>query len=421
MVETNRELFHATLRRENGDRLLQLEQGFNITYDQWLAEGLPAHVADANMAEIPAYQTLFDHLNVAGYLMCTFDQFFLPPFEERTIEEADGRRTFVNPQGVTLRVRTDGGGSPPHEIDFAIKTPADYAAHRERLVGSAPARSDAAWLSRNGPPIRRQQDHPVAVWVHGPFAFLRELMGVENAMVLPYTEPEMIRLILQDHLDTAMAAAAPVIEACNPDMCFVWEDCCGSSGPFIAPSIFRAMVGPWYRNWKDYLVSMGVPWLMLDTDGDPSPLVRLWYEAGVDCMQPWEVNAVDMLKFAEEYPQYVMMGGIYKHMFEPGHPGQVGRFRTNDVRDAIDDELERVVGPMVARGGYIASLDHWPFAGTPHDGFRYYCDRLAERYGKANRVTRFADGVAVGAVGLQDQAGPASGLILGEPPRMGAS
>ena len=68
---------------------------------------------------------------------------------------------------------------------------------------------------------------------------------------------------------------------------------------------------------------------MLDTDGDPSPLVRLWYEAGVDCMQPWEVNAVDMLKFAEEYPQYVMMGGIYKHMFEPGHPGHVGRFQTN--------------------------------------------------------------------------------------------
>jgi hypothetical protein len=59
---TNRELFHATLRRENGDQLLQLEQGFNIIHEKWLAEGLPADVADVNMAEIPAYQTLFDHL-----------------------------------------------------------------------------------------------------------------------------------------------------------------------------------------------------------------------------------------------------------------------------------------------------------------------------------------------------------------------
>jgi len=47
---------------------------------------------------------------------------------------------------------------------------------------------------------------------------------------------------------------------------------------------------------------------LLDTDGDPSPLVRMWYEAGVDCMQPWEVNSVDMLRSAEESPEFVMMG-----------------------------------------------------------------------------------------------------------------
>jgi uroporphyrinogen decarboxylase len=348
--------------------------------------------------------------------MCTFEQFFLPPFEERTIEEGDGRRTYVNRQGVTLRVRTDGGGSPPHEIDFAIKTPADYAAHRERLVGSAAARSDPAWLRDNGPAIRQQQDHPVAAWVHGPFAYLRELMGVENAMILPYTEPEMIRLILADHLDKAMAAAVPVIEACKPDMCFVWEDCCGSSGPFIAPTIFESMMAAWYRDWKDYLTAVGVPWVMLDTDGDPSPLVRLWYEAGVDCMQPWEVNAVDMLKFAGEFPEYVMMGGIYKHIFEPGDPAQVGRFESADVHDAIDGELERVVAPMVARGGYIASLDHWPNVNTTYEGFRYYCDRLAKGYGKANRVTRFEGDVTLGSASLKSQAGPADGLILGAAP-----
>jgi len=227
----------------------------------------------------------------------------------------------------------------------------------------------------------------VTLRVWGPFSFLRGFLGVENAMVLPYTEPDMIRLMLSDHLEICRAAAGPVIEACKPDLCYVWEDCCGSTGPFIAPNIFEEIIAPWYREWKDYLVSMGVRWIMLDTDGNPATLVRNWHEAGVDCIQPYEVNSVDMLMLAEEYPDYVMMGGIYKHMFEPAHPAQVGRFKSADIHRAIDDELERVVAPMVKRGGYIASLDHWAFWGTTFEGYRYYSDRL-ERSGKANRVTR---------------------------------
>jgi hypothetical protein len=215
------------------------------------------------------------------------------------------------------------------------------------------------------------------------------LVGTENAMVLPYTEPDMIKLMLKDHLETSMLAAKPVIEAVKPDMCFVWEDCCGSSGPFIAPAIFEEIMAPWYRAWKNYLLSMGVPWIMLDTDGNPSGLAKRWYEVGVDCLQPWEVNSSDMLKFAEEFPQYVVMGGIYKHMFEPGDPAQIGRFKSTDVHQAIDEELERVVKPMMKRGGYIAALDHWAFWGTTYDGYHYYSRQLREKHGKANHVTRF--------------------------------
>jgi uroporphyrinogen decarboxylase len=277
--------------------------------------------------------------------------------------------------------------SPPQEIDFTIASEKAYMENRYRLTGNANLRFDKKWLAENAEAVRAQQDYLPTLWVDGPFAYLRALMGTENAMVLPYEEPALIKMMLDDHLETSMASAEAVIRACKPDMCFVWEDCCGSTGPFVAPAIFDELFAPWYRAWKDYLTNMGVRWIMLDTDGDPSPLVTRWYEAGVDCMQPWEVNGVDMLTFAEEYPRYVMMGGIYKHMFEPGDPGQIGRFATTDVHEAIDGELKRVVEPMVKRGRYIAALDHWAFWGTTFDGYRHYSDRLLD-YGKANRVTK---------------------------------
>ncbi len=385
-----RELFHATMRRENGSALLHMEQGFNIPFERWQRQGLPAEVVNVGGVELTASPTLYDHFNVAGYLFCNFNQLCLPAFETAVIEETADRRTWRNGNGVTLTERTDSlpgtpNGSPPHEVAFTITTPHAYEENRHRLIGSIEKRVDRAWLDREAERCGSQRDHPVALWVYGPFSFLRELMGVENAMVLPYTEPRMISRALDDHLATCREAAEPVVRACRPDMCFVWEDCCGSTGPFIAPDIFETLMAPWYRAWKDYLLTSGIRWLMLDTDGNPGGLVRAWYGAGVDCMQPWEVNSVDMLRHARDNPGFVMMGGIYKHMFEPGHPSQAGRFRTTDVRAAIDEELARVVEPMRRRGGYIAALDHWAFWNVDYEAYRYYSDRLAESYGKANR------------------------------------
>lgn len=390
---TNRELFHATMRGENGDKLLYMEQGFNIPHEEWIKDGMPPHVQNVDFAQLTEYENLYDHTNVSGHLMCRFEQFCVPPFEMKILEEKDGRRTVVGPNGDVRVHRTDSKpgtpyGSIPHEVDFAFKTLRDYEENRFRLVGNIDKRYDKKWLEENKEAIRNQGDFIVALWVNGPFAFLRELMGTENAMVLPYIEPDMIKMMLDDHLKTSMEASEPVIKALKPDIGFVWEDCCGSTGPFISPSIFEEFMAPWYRAWKDYLVSMGVNWITLDTDGDPSPLVRLWYENGVDCMEPWEVNSVDMLKFAEEYPQYVMMGGIYKHMFEPDDPAQVGRFSSTNVREAINEELERVLKPMKKRGKYIASLDHWPFWNVKYNDYLYFQGQLESKYGKSNRVTR---------------------------------
>ena len=209
-------------------------------------------------------------------------------------------------------------------------------------------------------------------------------------MTAPYYEPEMVRMMLDDHLLVAKEAGARIIDAVKPDCSYVWEDCSGSMGPFIAPPIFREFCVPWYRQWKRFLLDMGVPWIVMDTDGNPTPLVGLWLEGGVDCILPWEVNAVDILRIAEDFPELNLMGGVYKHIFEPESLTQVGRFETKEARREIDTELERVVRPLRKRGGYVVGLDHCVHRAVGYTDFAYYCRRLSEQYGKANQATRFA-------------------------------
>jgi uroporphyrinogen decarboxylase len=156
------------------------------------------------------------------------------------------------------------------------------------------------------------------------------------------------------------------------------------------------MMLPWYRQWKRFLTEAGVPWMVVDSDGNPEALVEAWIEGGVDWILPWEANSSDILAVARRWPKLVLSGGIYKHLFEPDDPSQKGRFATNDVRQLVDAELERVVKPLRVRGGYFPSLDHWVHPGVRYRDFSYYCRRLEKSYGKANTMRRFATGRACG-------------------------
>jgi len=396
---TNRELFHATMLGQNGGDLLHFEQGFGVPHKKWRLQGLPAHV-DATGNRLGEMETLNDHFNVTGFLgpaRCAVNEFRYPPCECSFYKDEGDRITYVNGIGNTIMElspkakegRDDGSnvGGLLHEIDFAIKCRRDYEAVRESFIGNIEARHNEAAVIPQAAALNSQQDFPLHVFVHGPFAFLRALLGTENAMLAPYDDPEWVRMMLRDHLDTMKAVVASLAQHVRYDQSFVWEDCCGRSGPFMSPSVFDESMAWWYREWKDFTKSIGIPWVTLDTDGDPSPLVTRWYENGIDCMLPWEVNAVDMLKFAEAFPKYRMFGGIYKHMFEPCSPTQVGRFNTRDTREAIDQELKRVVEPMRKRGYYFPSLDHGAHYAVNYPDYKYYSEKLLD-YGKANRVTR---------------------------------
>ena len=65
----NRELFHATMRRENGDELLHIELSFNDPYKKWYSQGMPSYVKpDIWWASLTPWGNLYDHFNASGFL-----------------------------------------------------------------------------------------------------------------------------------------------------------------------------------------------------------------------------------------------------------------------------------------------------------------------------------------------------------------
>ena len=364
-------------------------------------QGMPTHLDCRGRGCPTEVESLYDHFNLSGFHcfpeIGSINEYRCPPFVGGLYSDDGERVTYMNGLGNTVReishrekVRRDDGtsvGGLIHEVDFAVRCRADYEGLREEYTGNVKDRVGMEGFEEGAAVANAQGDFPVSFFVHGPFAFLRDVLGTENAMAAPYEDPAWVRMMLRDHLNVCMAVAEPLTRKVRYDFSFVWEDCCGKSGPFMSPLIFDDAFAWWYREWKDFTVSVGVPWTNLDSDGNVGPLIPQWYECGIDLIHPWEVNGVDMLKFAEAYPKARMMGGIYKHMFEPLSLSQVGRFDTADAYEAIDRELRRVVGPMRKRGYYFPALDHGAHWEIGYREYRHYCDRMMD-YGKANTVTR---------------------------------
>ena len=205
----------------------------------------------------------------------------------------------------------------------------------------------------------------VCTHMDGFFAYPRELMGVERLLYTFYDDPDLIREMLDDRCEFYMAVYERAIRETKPDFAFVWEDCCFANGPLVSPSLFRELLMPAYRKLTGYLGDMGVPWVIVDSDGDVLDLIPLWMECGVTGLLPFEVKAgMDVRRIGEAFPTLQIIGGIDKHALERS-PAD------------IDGELNRVLPTMLRRGGYAVALDHWAQPEIPLANFGHYARRVA--------------------------------------------
>ena len=114
----------------------------------------------------------------------------------------------------------------------------------------------------------------------------------------------------------------------------------------------RRFLLPTYEAWHELAHSYGRPVLDMDSDGEVSELIPLWIEAGINVSDPMEVAAGNDIGAARQRwgKRMAFKGGLDKRALAAG--GAVMRA-----------ELERVVPPLLAGGGFIPSCDH----GVPPD------------------------------------------------------
>jgi uroporphyrinogen decarboxylase len=163
--------------------------------------------------------------------------------------------------------------------------------------------------------------------------------------------------------DFTIEVSKPILEEVTPDYIFINEDMAMKNGPLLSPRTYKTFIFPHMRRLVDYFKGAGVPYIIVDTDGNSEPLIPLLMEAGVHGLWPLErASDMDPLAIRKKYGRALRLwGGVDK------------RELTRD-KAAIDAHLLSLL-PLVEDGGFIPTVDHLVPPDVPLANFQYYMER----------------------------------------------
>lgn len=211
--------------------------------------------------------------------------------------------------------------------------------------------------------LARSEGALVVASIPGGFDMPRELMGEEGACLAYYEQPELMQDILSTMTRTALAVLERVTDHLVIDQLSVHEDLAGKAGPLIGPAQVDEYIRPYFRAVWDLVSSRGAKIFDMDSDGNVNVLLDSFLACGLNSMHPMEPAAgMDIVELRKRYgKRLAIRGGIDKHVLRQG-------------KDAIRNELEYKMQPLMRQGGIAFGLDHRIPNGSSLENYRYYVD-----------------------------------------------
>jgi uroporphyrinogen decarboxylase len=297
------------------------------------------------------------------------DYGFRPPFQERVLEETDEYVVRRNAKGVVTRALREGTVRGQRTcmdtyLAWPVSKPEDFAEVKRRLVARAPERypADLAervehWERRAWPLVCGRN-----CAANGFYWRAREWMGTEALSYAWYDYPDLMHEMMEFYADFIIETSRPVLERVRVDYFTLNEDLSMKNGPLLSPATYREFILPHLKRLVAFFRDHGTRYVAIDTDGDPTVLIPLFLEAGVDTLWPIERAAgVSPQDWRREFGTDLRLwGGVDKRVLTQGPR-------------AIRAHLREFV-PLIEEGGFIPTVDHTVPPDVPWDNFRYYRD-----------------------------------------------
>ena len=298
----------------------------------------------------------------------------MPRFKQRKIAEDAKYEHFIMQSGAQARRFRKGSQSVwynmPQFLSFPVTDRPSWERHKERLNPDDPRRYPKDWdIQGYAESIDQYQDGPVTLEIPGFYGFGAELMGITQFNLAFYRDPDLITDMASHWEYLMIEATRKAVEGLRDriDMVFWWEDMAEKHGPNISPKLYREYLLPHYKKVTGFFNRNKIHRIMMDSDGNVTPILDLIAEAGITGLWPLEVNAgMDVRTIRKKCGRKLFLGGN----FDKQEIAKGGK--------AMQQEIDSKLPLMKETGGYIAGLDHLVHVEFTLEKFREYANYLTD-------------------------------------------
>ncbi len=284
--------------------------------------------------------------------------------------------TYVGPE---LKTYADGSWDTPLGVrrkgigyGMALTHPLRTVAEVEQILAYPFPVPD--WFDYSGLPGYCQRYAQYAFIGGSKFPLFHEacdLMGMDQAMINFFDEPELMHTLLDKLLAVHMAlteswiAAAPV----SIDVMLITDDFGGNQNMLISPKQWREFFKPRLRQIIDFGHAHDMR-VMLHSDGSIRQIIPDLIEIGLDVLNPIEPETTDMnpVDIKKNFGAQLVM-----------HGGASSRNLVNATEDQIKLEAAHLVTELAPGGGFILCPSNHLMPDMPVENILALYDTAFER------------------------------------------
>lgn len=220
-------------------------------------------------------------VNQYEYLSLVFD-----PTVLTALGNCPKGETAVNGWGVTIKYPAYVPGPFP-DTSEEVRVIKDITRWRDYVKAPPVEFPEEAWAPfvEAANAVDRSEQFAAPFGAPGIFEKVHYLMGMEEALIAFYEEPEAMHELIDFLADYEISAAKEVIAHLKPDALFHHDDWGSQISTFLSPDMFGEFIAPAYKKIYGYWKDNGVELIVHHSDSYAANLVPYMIDCGIDIWQ----------------------------------------------------------------------------------------------------------------------------------------